>query len=342
MRSAWIIEKQTIEIREQRYVPPESEEVVVRVRACGICGTDLHFYHDFPAGSPTPLGHEVAGTVHEIGESVSDLQPGQEVIVQNNISCGSCTPCLMGRPAHCRNIQTYMDDRAAAAEYIRVHRKFVLPFSGLSFEEAALAEPLTVAFDLLRRAQVEPFQQVCISGPGIIGLFCTKLAVEAGARVVVLGRAFEKARGGCREQTARNMGAAAVVDTKRQGWIEKTHSLAPEGFDKIIVTSPPRSIPPLFELAAFGADVIFNGISFREADITFDANAFHFKKLALIASHAIPNWGFPLACDLLAEKRLDHESLITHRFPFEQIEEALKVAGSQDQGVIKVMITLQP
>ena len=339
MKSAWVTAKRTIEIKDEEYRKPGPGEVVVQIKTCGICGTDLHFYRDVPQKPPIPLGHEVAGTVHELGEAVTDLQIGQSVIVENNVSCGTCQPCLQGRPALCRNIQTYMDDRAGMAEYLRVPRVMVVPYSQLDFSEAALAEPLTVALDVVRRAQLEPFQDVCISGPGIIGLFCTGLAAASGAgNIAVLGRSFGSERGKRRIQAAKAMGATDVFDTAEQGWKEKVKRRFPEGFQKIMVTSPPRTIAPLFDLACFGADIVYNGISFPEPNIAFDANEFHFKKLTLAASHAIPNWGFPLAFRLLRQNVFEHKNLITHSFPLERIEEAFTTASSAEEGAIKVLI----
>jgi len=339
MKSAWVTGKQTIAIKDEEYRKPGPREVVVRIETCGICGTDLHFYRDVPQKPPIPLGHEVAGTVHETGGTVTDLEIGQTVIVENNVSCGSCLYCLQGRPALCKNIQTYMDDRAGMAEYLRVPRDMVVPYSELDFSEAALAEPLTVALDVVRRAKLEPFQDVCISGPGIIGLFCTGLAAAAGAEnIAVLGRSFGSERGKRRIQTAKSMGATDIFDTAEQGWTEKVKRRFPEGFQKIMVTSPPRTIAPLFELASFGADIVYNGISFQEPQLAFDANEFHFKKLTLAASHAIPNWGFPLAFKLLKQNVFEHNNLITHSFPLQRIEEAFLTATSAEQGVIKVLI----
>jgi len=340
MKSAWITAKRTIAIKEEAYRKPGPDEAVVRINTCGICGTDLHFYRDLPQKGPIPLGHEVAGTVYEIGGAVTGLQIGQTVVVQNHVSCGSCEPCLQGRPAHCRNIQTYMNDRAGMAEYLCVPKAMVVPYSELDFSEAALAEPLTVALDVVQRARLEPFQDVCISGPGIIGLFCTGLAAAAGAgNIAVLGRSFQSERGKRRIEEAKSLGATRFFDTDGQGWLEEAKREFPEGFHKIIVTSPPRTIPPLFDLACFGAHIVYNGISFPEPDISFDANAFHFKKLTLAASHAIPNWGFPLAFKLLRQNMFKHKKLITHSFPLEQIEEAFITAGGKEQGAIKVMIT---
>jgi L-iditol 2-dehydrogenase len=340
VKSAWVTGRERIEIFDKDYEKPSNGEVVVRVRLCGICGTDLHFYNDFPGGKPIPLGHEVAGVVHEIGACVEDLKPGTSVIVQNHVPCGRCSPCLQGDYARCLDIQTYMNDRAALAEFLRVKRAMIVPFENLSFSEAAIAEPLTVALDVMREAAVQPFHNVIVSGPGIIGLFCTKLASLAGGdTIIVLGHRLDTERGRARSEAAMGMGATAVIDADTPGWQNEVRERFSGPVHRIIVTSPPRTIPPLFELASFGAWIVYNGISFREEDITFNANSFHFKKLRLIASHAIPNWGFPLALELLSRKEHGLNSLVTHQFPFDRIEEAFRTARSSSEGVIKVVIT---
>lgn len=346
MKTAWVTAKKTVELLDREYRAPGPGEVSVAIQACGLCGTDLHFFRDYPAGGPgegkpTPLGHEVAGLVRETGPGVEDLPPGTEVIVQNNVFCGICEPCLNGRTWLCRNIQTYMDDRAGLAEYLTVDRRMVVPYRGLSTQEAALAEPLTVALDVVREARLEPGHRVCVSGPGIIGLFCTMLARLSGAgHILVLGRKSSSPRGKRRLEAALLMGADETADTGDPAWSRGRE----QSFDRVLVTSPPRTIPPLLDLARFGAVVVFNGISFGSPGVEFDANQFHFRKLQLHASHAIPNWGFPLAFDLLKGGRVMPEggfvSLITHRFPFHRIEQAFAAADSDREPVIKVMIDL--
>jgi len=340
MKSAWMTGKEKIEVRDVEYRKPGAGEVSVKVRACSICGTDLHFYNDYPGGKPLPLGHEIAGTVHETGPGVNDLAPGDTVVVQNHISCGKCRSCLQGKPATCSGIRNYMDDRAALAEFLCVRREMAISYEGLDFEAAAVAEPLTVALDVLERARIEPFQDICVSGPGIIGLFCLSLGLISGARSgVMLGRDLKSPRGRRRMEAALELGADLVLDTNEPGWKEELKRARPDGFERIMVTSPPLTIPPLLEFAAFDGSVIFNGISFRDSVITFDANDFHFRKLKLIASHAIPNWGFPLALDLM-KKHGEYRDLITHRFPFKMIEEAFRTARSAEEEVIKVVVTL--
>jgi len=340
MKSAWVTGKKTIQIQELELSPPLSDEVIVKIKACGICGTDLHFYHDYPQGKPIPLGHEVSGVVEEIGSSVVDLKKGDRVIVQNHIICGKCRLCLNGNWDRCLNINTYMNDRSGMAEYLKVTRNMVVPFRELDFIEAAVAEPVTVALDLMKQTDISLLNNVLISGPGIIGLSCVKLAKICGAKkVAVLSHGHNSPRGEKRSQAALVAGADRVYDTQEKGWKNKVITDFPEGFERIIVTSPPETIPNTFEFASFGARIVFNGISFVKENITFNANNFHFKKLSLIASHAIPNWGFPTAFELIREKIIDTSYLVTHIFPFEKVNHAFEVASSRDMGVIKVVIT---
>jgi L-iditol 2-dehydrogenase len=340
MKTAWATDMGKIEIREQPYEKPGPDEVVVKIHTCGICGTDLHFFNEHPENRPMPLGHEVSGSVHERGSQVGDLSPGDTVIVQNHVPCGKCESCLHGNVALCRNIRTYMNDRSGMAEYLKVNKAMIVPFKGLDHREAAVAEPLTVSLDLMREAEVQPFQNVLISGPGIIGLFCTKLARMAGVdTIIVVGRRGQTARGKKRFETAMQMGADLVFDTDEPDWKEKLREMAPHVIERMIVTSPLRTIPEMIPLTSFGTRIVFNGISFSEQDITFNANDFHFKKLQLVASHAIPNWGFPRAFKLLTQQKLGHRDLITHDYPFNRIDEAFHTATSHDEEVIKVTIT---
>ncbi|UCB46494.1 MAG: alcohol dehydrogenase catalytic domain-containing protein, partial [Spirochaetota bacterium] len=149
MKSAWVTSKGKLEIRTEEYEKPKKDEVVVKIRACGICGTDLHFFNDFPAAHPIPLGHEVSGTIEETGREVQGLSPGDSVIVQNHVPCGKCESCRNGNVSLCRNIQTYMTDSAGMAEYLKVNQNMIVPYKALSHEEAVIAEPLTVALDLI-------------------------------------------------------------------------------------------------------------------------------------------------------------------------------------------------
>lgn len=340
-KSAWVDKPKHICFEMKELRSPGPGEVVVRIKACGICGTDLHFFNDFPNGVITPLGHEVAGYVEAFGSSVTDLNQGVRVVVQNNIACNRCTACLNQDPASCSNIKTYMNDQGGMGEYLIVPRAMVIPYEGLSFAEATLAEPVTVALDLCREAAVRLLDDVLIMGPGIIGLSCIKLSRLRGAsHVVVVGHNLDSIRGAYRKRVALELGADLVVDSSNPNWKQELKDQFPNLFNRVIVTSPPATLPDGIELAGFHGQIVFDGIDFSDDQVCFHANDFHFAKKRLIASHAIPNWGFPQALELLRKGIIPPSLVLTHQVPFEELEQAFALFFDTDKEVIKPVLLI--
>ena len=341
MRSLWGKAPFQFQMRELPTPEPGPGEVVVKVAACGICGTDLHFlcYNE----DWTPLGHEVAGTIAAVGPYVERWWGGEAVIVENHTACGVCEQCKNGRALYCQNLTTYMNDRAGLADYLRVRADMVQAYDAeaLTPRQAALAEPLTVALDLLQRADPDLNDEVAVFGPGSIGLMLTRLAKLRGARRVFLtGSNRSTPRGLHRLEVGRQMGADVVLADAEDDVVAAIKAAVPQGVDRVLVTAPPRTLLQAFEIARFGAIIGFIGIEFGEGgQVTFDANAFHFKKLQLRASHAIPNHYFPLALDLLARRVVNPQALLTHTFPLAEAARAFQVAVNPEEEAIKVVIT---
>jgi L-iditol 2-dehydrogenase len=340
MRSLWGKAPFQFELREIPIPEPGPGEVLVKVTACGICGTDLHFLrHNMDW---TPLGHEVVGTIAATGSMVTGWQGGDSVIVENHTACGVCWECKNGRSSYCQDITTYMNDRAGFADYLRVRADMVQPYnsSALAPHQAALSEPLTVALDLLQRADPDFYDDVAVFGPGPIGLMLTRLVKLRGARRIFLtGSNRSTPRGRRRLETGQIMGADFILAEAEDDIAVAIMDSAPQGLDRILVTSPPRSLPLAFEIARFGAMIGLIGIEFGSGEaITFDVNAFHFKKLQLRASHAIPNHFFPIAVDLLARRIVDPDLLISHTFPLEDYRSAFDTLVDPDQAAIKIVI----
>ena len=186
MHSLWGKAPFQFQMRELSDPVPGPGEVVVKVTACGICGTDLHFLRHNEDW--TPLGHEVAGIVSAVGPGVEQWRGGESVIAENHAGCGVCDECKNGRALYCRNLTTYMNDRAGFADMLRVRADMVQAYdpAALSPVQAALAEPLTVGLDLLQRADPDLNDEVAVFGPGAIGLMTVRLAKLRGARRVIL------------------------------------------------------------------------------------------------------------------------------------------------------------
>lgn len=342
MRSLWGKAPFQFQMRELPDPVPGPGEVVVKVVACGICGTDLHFLRH--NDDWTPLGHEVAGVISAVGSGVEQWHGGETVIVENHAGCGVCNECKNGRALYCRNLTTYMDDRAGFADLLRVRADMVQAYdsSTLSPVQAALAEPLTVGLDLLQRADPDLNDEVAVFGPGSIGLMTVRLAKLRGARRVILtGSNRSTVRGRRRLEVGKMMGADLVLAEAEDDLPGEIRRAAPLGLDRVLVTAPPRTLPLAFEIARFGAVIGLIGIEMGQGtNVTIDVNAFHFKKLQLRASHAIPNHYFPMALDLLARRVVDPDCLVSNVFPVDQYAAAFEALTDPGQPGIKVVMTL--
>ena len=340
MRSLWGKAPFQFELRDLPTPEPGPGEVVVKVTACGICGTDLHFLGHNEAW--TPLGHEVAGTIAAIRPFVTRWQGGESVAVENHVGCGVCQQCKNGRALYCQNLTTYMDDRAGMADYLRVRADMVHAYDAeaLAPGQAALAQPLTVALDLLQRADPDFNDEVAVFGPGPIGLMLTRLVKLRGARrIFLIGSNRSTPRGRHRLEVGRQLGADVVLAAQQDDIVTEIQAAVPRGVDRVLVTSPPRTLLAAFEVACFGGIIGLIGIEFGAgAELTFDVNEFHFKKLQLRASHAIPNHYFPTALDLLARRAVEADSIVSHTFPLAEYEHAFQVLTDPQQAVSKVII----
>src|SRR3972149_1872760 len=189
MRSLWGKAPFQFQLREIPIPEPGAGEVVVKVTACGICGTDLHFLRHNQDW--TPLGHEVVGTIAAVGPQVTAWTGGEAVIVENNTGCGGCEQCKNGRALYCQNIITYMNDRAGFADFLRVQADMGESYDAQALEphQASLSEPLTVALDLLQRADPDFSDEVAVFGPGPGGRGVSPLGGRAGGRPGVRGGA---------------------------------------------------------------------------------------------------------------------------------------------------------
>lgn len=322
------------EIRDEAIRKPALGQALVRVRACGVCGTDLHIARK-AAGDWCHVGHEAVGEVEEVGTGVDWVKPGDNVIVENCTYCGLCESCKNGIVQHCSNPSFY-GEQAGAAEYLTITARALYPFDGLSFAHAAIAEPLTVALDVSAVTDIPLNSTVCVMGPGPIGLMCVKLAKLKGAKTVILtGNSHSKAR----LALGKELGADEIVCADQVSVADYFKDRYPNGIDRVIVTSPPKTVLDAIKITGFGGAIGFIGIDFGgEEVVTVNINDIHFKRLQLRASHAIPNTMFPTAIDLLKRKVIDPGKFVTHVFPLDRTGDALVTAENNKAEVVKVVI----
>lgn len=227
MRAAFIPDKKTIEIRDTGKPSPGPGEVLLRVRACGICGTDLHYYEGtFPYSRKRTPGHEFAGEVAELGEGVTRFAVGDRVAVEPLRRCNECVNCTSGRYHICEKNSLATDtSQGALAEYIVVpaYCLYRLP-DDVDFEIAALTEPLAVCVHGLHMVDLRAGEKVLVLGSGTIGLMSTLAAFAAGCEVITTYRHDHQG------EAALALGASRIVRESETAGLEK------EGIDVVVET----------------------------------------------------------------------------------------------------------
>lgn len=328
VRAPWQFELREVELPET----PPAGEVMLRVKACGICGTDLTIA-GHKASAWQPFGHEVAGVIEQVGSGVGHLSPGQAVVLETSSFCGRCERCRDGRVDLCHKAPAFWGRPAMGfADRMVAPVACVVPYEGLDPVVASLAEPAGVAIDMIKTARIEVGDRVAVVGPGPIGLIAAGLAVRQGAeRVVCIGHAHSKRR----LELAGELGAEAVV---AEGPLDQREDLA-KRFDHVLLTSPVGTVPAGLSLLDYGGELTYIGVGAGGGDITFDGHDFHFRKLQLRASFASPGLYLPMVMRLLKAGVIPGEKFVSHRFKLAQIGEAMAVARDDKATSVKVVVT---
>ncbi|MDK2784550.1 MAG: hypothetical protein PWQ41_1302 [Bacillota bacterium] len=332
-----------MELEEVPVPEPGPEEILVKVGACLICGTDLRILRGKKTKGvrvPSILGHEFAGTVVAAGPNVGEFRTGDRVGVAPVIPCHTCAYCKNGRENVCANRTAlgYEYD-GAFAEYVRIPAAAVrggnvyrLP-ADLPFEAAALAEPLACCVNGQRNSRIGLGDVVVVLGAGPIGLMHIALAKAAGASLVIVSEPNDQ-----RRSAALELGADLAVNPKTENLgdlvKEATGGL---GADAVILAI---GIPTLAEqaltLARKGGSVNFFA-GFSVGDVaSLDVNLIHYNELKITGTSAARREDYGLALQLIAKRLVDARRIVTHRFSLTHGPEAFKFAES-GQG-IKVAI----
>lgn len=291
---------------------------LLRVRNIGICGTDIHaFAGNQPFFSyPRILGHELAV---EIVES-DTFFPGELATIIPYFNCATCGACLMERSNCCENIQVFgVHTDGGMREYIVVEDRYILPGKGLSADELALVEPLSIAAHGLRRADLKPGEKVLVMGAGPIGLFTILLAKIQGALVEVAEP--NKAR---LQFCLDNLGIAEASAGTFNTVIDATGNL--------------HAIESGFAKMAHGGKYVLIGL--QKQAISFSHPEFHKREATLMSSRNATTEDFSYVMDLFRSGKIQAEKFLSHRFTKNQVPGIFTKINEPTQQVIKAMISL--
>jgi L-iditol 2-dehydrogenase len=312
-------------------------DVLVQVKACGLCGTDLRtasMAEDFQ-----PIGHEIAGIVHCVGSAVQNVRPGQDVCLESGTfdrfsslsRNGQVDKDMTGRSMFNTGITTM-----GFAEYILVPCESCVPFSGMSYAEASLTEPLGVAYDLLKVTGHELGEDVLVYGIGPIGLFALRLARLMGARRIY---AVNTSGRNARDRLAKAWGADEVIHSDRVDLLR--YPFPKGGVDRILMTAPPSVMPDALKLLNIGGIMGFIGIGVDDTRYaSFDMRLFHDRKLQIRASNAVPALYFPACLELCASGMVDMKAMISHTLSLDSFAGDVSKYMKDRQGALKAVMVL--
>jgi len=246
------------------------------------------------------------------------------VIVEDCTMCGTCDNCKSGRPDLCRSMYS-IEGQPGMGTFMSVPRNSLVKFEGLDFVSACLTEPLAVSLTSVLNAEIPLGGSVLVLGNGPLGLMSGLVARLRGAGfVAITGHGTGTPLRAARMAAAERSGFDAVIDSSRENAVERIHALFPAGVDRVIVSSPPQSLPEALAAVRFGGRITFYGLHLGgENVVPIDVNDLVFRKITLVPTFAEPAINFPLSLRLLRDGRIDASAIVTHRFPFKETPAAL-------------------
>ena len=342
MKAAIIHSARDLRIGEAEVPALGPNDVEVRIRAGGICGSDLHYYQDGGFGSvrirePLIPGHEIAGVVAAIGPEVTRVRPGDRVAVNPSRPCGHCEYCLEGLPRHCLNMLFF----GSAMRFPHVQGGFrerlvctemqAVPIAaGLSLELAAFAEPLSVCLHAANQAGELMGRRVLVTGTGPIGALAILVARHAGAREVVATDLADAPLA-----IARQIGADAAINVREQGALDRFG--ANKGYFDVVfeASGSGAALASAVAVARPGAVIVQVGLG---GEMTVPINTIVAKEISLRGTFRFDR-EFDWAVQFLGSGAIDVRPLLTEVVPLDEAVRAFELAGDRSRAM-KVQLAL--
>lgn len=347
MKAAFLTGIKSVELREAPHPQPSRGGLIVKVKACAICGTDVKMYRFGYSAAKLPLipGHELAGTIAEVGENTQGYQEGDRVVVAPNIPCGRCFYCQRGMQTSCEKLQTIGIHRDGGfAQYVAIPAQAVeegcvmhIP-EGISFEEAALIDPASCAINAAELSRVKVGDVVVVIGAGPVGCLNVEVSRAFGAeKIILVQRSLSRLKEA--EFTAADVYVSPLKEDVVERVIQETKA---RGADVVIVAcgSGNAQEEALKMVARRGNVNLFGGLPKDSPFIKFDSNLIHYKEAFVIGTHGGSTRQCKMALDMIASGKIKAKEYISTRLHLADFIKAIKLA-EQRKG-LKIFINPNP
>lgn len=319
------------------------DEVLLRIKAVGVCGSDVHYYETGRIGSqivkyPFVVGHECAATVEAIGRAVTRVKIAGNIVVEPTMACNNCDQCKRGRKNTCLNLKFLGCPGQAGGclcEYIVMPEDCCFPVDGkITFEQGVLCEPLAIGVYAVKQACISENTDIAILGAGPIGLSCLVSAVAENANACYVTEKIAE-----RMEAAKNNGATWVGNPNKGDIIKGILKLEPAGMDVVFeCAGQQETIDQAVELLKPGGKLMLVGIP-RLERVSFMIDKIRRKEITIVNVRR-QNECTQTAIDLIAGGKINVDFMITHRFQLEQTQQAFDMVADYRDGVIKALIEL--
>lgn len=337
MKAVRIVKPEQLELIEvEKPVINEKDNVLVRMTAAGICGSDVGIYHGTNAAATYPriIGHEIVGVVDQVGPNVQNLKVGDRVIVNQVTSCGECYPCRKGRGNVCDHLAVrgvHID--GGYREFIAVPESdcYILP-DQLSDVDAVMIEPTTIAIQSCTRAQLEQEDMLLLYGAGALGSSILRIARQMCSHIIVADIMDDKLA------EAKAAGAKYTINTQKEDFLEKvleyTHGRgATVSIDAACVK---ESLLNLLKATGNAGRVITMGFSTAPTEV----NQFLITSKELdVRGSRLQNKMFGKAIEMIHAGMLDLSGSVSHTFPLTKAQEAFDFLDTRDPSIRKIVLT---
>ncbi len=335
MKAAVFYGEHDLRISEIEKRQPQDNEVIIEVKACGVCGTDLHIYEGAEGSTkvdpPIVLGHELSGVVCETGKGVKYLKVGDRVSVDPNDMCGACYFCRIGQNHFCENhIAIGVTINGGFAEYVTVREKQVYKIpDNITFEEAAMVEPISCCLHRMDLTGVNAGDTVLIIGGGPIGLIMLQLAKFRGAGKLILSEPVEEKR-----KLGIKLGADLAIDPLKQRLSDTIKEYDIKNVDKVIeCVGSANTVKDALECAGNGGVVMIFGLTDPACEVPVKPYEMFKKELTIKASFINP-YTFERSISLLTSGKINVKEIITDIVKLEDINKVFEDEGYRKRGKV--------